>query len=133
MPRQIPDIAEQFSIEEKELSRLIRQVSRMLNMHSISSPDQYFEPFMSKLDLPPPMRTQVQHLWTLIKPHEDVWQGKKPMGVAAALIYKAANESGSPRTQSDICSIANVSEVTLRGLLRLIEGLLSKLGKGSQQ
>ena len=38
VPRQIPDIAEQFSIEEKELSRLIRQVSRMLNMHSISSP-----------------------------------------------------------------------------------------------
>ena len=133
MPRQIPDIAEQFSIEEKELSRLIRQVSRMLNMHSISSPDQYFEPFMSKLDLPPSMRTQVQHLWSLIKPHEDVWQGKKPMGVAAALIYKAANESGTPRTQSDICSIANVSEVTLRGLLRLIEGLLSQLSKGSQQ
>jgi transcription initiation factor TFIIB len=133
MPRQIPDIADQFSIEEKELSRLIRQVSRMLNMHSISSPDQYFEPFMSKLDLPPSMRTQVQHLWSLIKPHEDVWQGKKPMGVAAALIYKAANESGTPRTQSDICSIANVSEVTLRGLLRLIEGLLSQLSKGSQQ
>jgi transcription initiation factor TFIIIB Brf1 subunit/transcription initiation factor TFIIB len=55
------------------------------------------------------------------------------MGVAAALIYKAANESGSPRTQSDICSIANVSEVTLRGLLRLIEGLLAQLSKGSQQ
>lgn len=133
MPRQIPDIAEQFSIEEKELSRLIRQVSRMLNMHSISSPDQYFEPFMSQLDLPPSMRTQVQHLWSLIKPHEDVWQGKKPMGVAAALIYKTANESGTPRTQSDICSIANVSEVTLRGLLRLIEGLLTQLSKGSQQ
>ena len=133
MPRQIPDVAEQFSIEEKELSRLIRQVSRMLNMHSISSPDQYFDPFMSKLELPPPLRTQVLHLWSLIKPHEDVWQGKKPMGVAAALIYKAANESGSPRTQSDICSIANVSEVTLRGLLRLIEGLLAQLSKGSQQ
>ena len=56
---------------------------------------------MSQLDLPPSMRTQVQHLWSLIKPHEDVWQGKKPMGVAAALIYKTANESGSPRTQSD--------------------------------
>ena len=50
-------------------------------------------------------------------------------GRAAALIYKACNESGSPRTQSEICSIANVSEVTLRGLLRLIEGLLSNLVK----
>ena len=38
-----------------------------------------------------------------------------------------------PRTQSEICSIANVSEVTLRGLLRLIEGLMTKLGEASQQ
>ena len=59
--------------------------------------------------------------------HDDVWQGKKPMGVAAALIYKAANAAGTPRTQSEVCAVANVSEVTLRGLLRLIDGLLDKI------
>ena len=55
------------------------------------------------------------------------------MGVAAALIYKASTESGSPRTQSEVCNVANVSEVTLRGLLRLIDGLLSQLGYVSEQ
>ena len=93
LPRQIPDISRAFDVTEKELSRLIRQVSRRLNL----------------------------------------WQGKKPMGVAAALIYKASSESGSPRTQSEVCGVANVSEVTLRGLLRLIDGLLSQLGYVSEQ
>jgi transcription initiation factor TFIIIB Brf1 subunit/transcription initiation factor TFIIB len=55
------------------------------------------------------------------------------MGVAAALLYKVANESSSPRTQSEVCQVANVSEVTLRGLLRLIEGLLGQLGEVSKQ
>ena len=55
------------------------------------------------------------------------------MGVAAALIYKAASESGNSRTQSDVCKVANVSEVTLRGLLRIFDGLLAQLGEVSKQ
>ena len=127
LPRQIPDVADAFDITEKDLSRLIRQVSRRLNMHKITSPDEYFDKFMSDLGLEPAIRTPLDELWNTIKPHDDVWQGKKPMGVAAALIYKASSTAGSPRTQSEVCSVANVSEVTLRGLLRLIDGLLDKI------
>jgi glycine betaine/proline transport system ATP-binding protein len=120
-------------ITEKELSRLIRQVSRKLNLHKITAPNEYFDKFISDLQLPPNIFTQVNHLWSKIQPHEDIWQGKKPMGVAAALIYKAASESGTSRTQSDICKVANVSEVTLRGLLRIFDGLLAQLGEASKQ
>ena len=88
LPRQIPDVADAFDITEKDLSRLIRQVSRRLNMHKITSPDEYFDKFISDLQLPPNIFTQVNHLWSKIQPHEDIWQGKKPMGVAAALLYK---------------------------------------------
>ncbi|MDP6235489.1 MAG: TFIIB-type zinc ribbon-containing protein [Candidatus Poseidoniaceae archaeon] len=133
LPRQISEISEAFDVKEKELSRLIRQVSRRLNLHKISSPDQYFDKFISDLQLPPGIHTQLDHLWNVIKPHDELWQGKKPMGVAAALLYKVANESSSPRTQSEVCQVANVSEVTLRGLLRLIEGLLGQLGEVSKQ
>ena len=112
---------------------MIRQVSRRLNLHKISSPDQYFDKFISDLQLPPGIHTQLDHLWNVIKPHDELWQGKKPMGVAAALLYKVANESSSPRTQSEVCQVANVSEVTLRGLLRLIEGHLGQLGEVSKQ
>jgi transcription initiation factor TFIIB len=127
LPRQIPDIAEAFDITEKDLSRLIRQVSRRLNMHKITGPDEYFDKFISDLGLEPSIRAPLDELWSTIKPHDDVWQGKKPMGVAAALIYKASNETGSPRTQSEVCAVANVSEVTLRGLLRLFDDLLEKI------
>ena len=131
IPRLIPEIAEAYQIDEKELSRLIRHISRKFNMHTITSPSEYFDRFISELELPPNTRLQVDHLWQVIEPHSDIWQGKKPMGVAAALIYKAAKESGRARTQADICKISNISEVTLRGLLKLINGLLHRLGEAS--
>lgn len=127
LPRQIPDIASAFEITEKDLSRLIRQVSRRLNMHKITGPNEYFDKFISDLGLEPSIRGPLDALWQTIQPHDDVWQGKKPMGVAAALIYKASSDEGTPRTQSEVCAVANVSEVTLRGLLRLIDGLLEKI------
>ena len=127
LPRQIPEIADAFDITEKDLSRLIRQVSRRLNMHKITGPDEYFDKFISDLGLEASIRGPLDELWTTIKPHDDVWQGKKPMGVAAALIYKASSEAETPRTQSEVCAVANVSEVTLRGLLRLFDDLLEKI------
>jgi len=131
IPRQIPEIADAYQIDGKELSRLIRHISRKYNMHTITSPSEYFDRFISELELPPNTRLQVDHLWQVIEPHSDIWQGKKPMGVAAALIYKAAKESGRTRTQAEICKISNISEVTLRGLLKLINGLLRRLGEAS--
>ncbi|MCH1540739.1 MAG: hypothetical protein L7S56_04805 [Candidatus Poseidonia sp.] len=127
LPRQIPDIADAFDITEKDLSRLIRQVSRRLNLHKITAPNEYFDKFISDLGLEPSIRIPLDNLWQTIEPHEDIWQGKKPMGVAAALIYKATQETGTTRTQSEVCTVANVSEVTLRGLLRLIDGLIEKI------
>ena len=111
---------------------MIRHISRRFNLHTISEPSQYFDRFINELGLPPNTRMQIDHLWSAIRPHPDVWQGKKPMGVAAALIYKAAKESGHNRTQADVCSISNISEVTLRGLLKMIDGLLSKIGEASK-
>lgn len=125
VPKQIPDVAERFHIGEKELSRLIRQVSRKLNMHKITSPDQYFDKFVSDLELPPAALKEVHRLWSLIVEFEEEWQGKKPMGIAAALIYQASQNVDNSRTQSDICSIANVSEVTLRGINRDLSNLIT--------
>ena len=132
VPRQIPDVAETFEVAEKELSRMIRHISRIFNMHKISSPTEYFGLYISALKLPPNTQLQVDHLWSILEPHDQIWQGKRPTGVAAALIYKAASECGHKRTQAEICKVAKVSEVTLRGLLRLLEGLFKSLGESGQ-
>ena len=121
VPRQIAEICETFQVDEKELSRMIRHISRKFNMHKISCPSDYFGRFISDLKLPPKTSLEVDALWEAMKPHVDIWQGKKPMGVAAAIIYKAANKAGHKRTQADICKVANVSEVTLRQINRAIE------------
>ena len=127
VPRQITEISETFQVDEKELSRMIRHISRKFNMHKISTPSDYFGRFISDLKLPPRISLHVDELWETMKPHVDLWQGKKPMGVAAAIIYKAAAQSGHKRTQADICKVANVSEVTLRQINRAIERLFSRL------
>ena len=101
-------------------------------MHKISSPTEYFGLYISALKLPPNTQLQVDHLWSILEPHDQIWQGKRPTGVAAALIYKAASESGHKRTQAEICKVAKISEVTLRGLLRLLEGLFKSLGESGQ-
>ena len=130
VPRQIPEISQTFQVCEKELSRMIRHISRKFNMHKISSPSDYFSRFISDLQLPPKISLQVDHLWNVLKPHVNLWQGKKPMGVAAALIYKAASKSGHKRTQAEICKVAKVSEVTLRQLNRILNGVLNSESQG---
>ena len=130
VPRQIPEISQTFQVCEKELSRMIRHISRKFNMHKISSPSDYFSRFISDLQLPPNISLQVDHLWNVLKPHVNLWQGKKPMGVAAALIYKAASQSGHKRTQAEICKVAKVSEVTLRQLNRILNDVLNSEFQG---
>ena len=132
VPRQIQEISEIFEVNEKELSRMIRHISRKFNMHKISSPADYFGRFISDLKLPANISLQVDHLWAALKPHVNLWQGKKPMGVAAALIYKAAAESGHKRTQAEICKVAKVSEVTLRQLNRLVDGVFKSIGEADK-
>ena len=126
VPRQISEITQSFEVDEKELSRMIRHISRKFNMHKISSPSDYFSRFISDLQLPANISLQVDHLWSVLKPHVEMWQGKKPMGIAAALIYKAASLSGHKRTQAEICKVAKVSEVTLRQINHILDKVLKR-------
>ncbi len=123
LPRRIEDIAESFDMgrpqEMKELKRTIRLVSRELGMHHVTGPEEFFEKFHCDLGLPSKTLGRAHEIWAEVK--EDLaWQGKKPSGIAGVILYRASHDSGSPRTQSEVCGVCGVSEVTLRGLLRLL-------------
>ena len=62
----------------------------------------------------------------------DYWQGKKPSGVAGALLYNAAKIRGNSRTQAEICEVADISEVTLRGLLKVLKLALKQVGEATE-
>lgn len=132
LPRKIEEIAVSFDIESeagmKELKRTIRLVARRLGTHHITGPAEYLDVFHSKLGLPAPVLGEANYLWDRVGESME-WQGKKPAGVAGVMLYKAAQNRGHPRTQSEVCAVAGVSEVTLRGLLRILDALLSQLGE----
>ena len=132
LPRTIEEIAESFDMTGemglKELKRTIRLAARCLNAHHVTGPGEYLDKFHSDLGLPAPVLGEANYLWGRVGESME-WQGKKPSGVAGVMLYKAAQNRGHPRTQSEVCEVVGVSEVTLRGLLRILEALLAQLGE----
>ncbi len=127
IPRKIEDIGESFDmvsdVEVKELKRTIRLVARNLGTHHITGPEEYFEKFHSDLGLPPAVLGGAREIWDQVKDSLS-WQGKKPSGIAGVVLYYASQNSTSPRTQSEVCSVSGISEVTLRGLLKILSPML---------
>ena len=127
IPRRIEDVAETFDmisdVEVKELKRTIRLVARNLGTHHITGPEEYFEKFHSDLGLPPQVLGQARDLWSKVK-DDLIWQGKKPSGIAGVVLYWSSQNSTSPRTQSEVCKVSGISEVTLRGLLKILNQMV---------
>ena len=129
VPRRIEDVAKAFdmvsNVEIKELKRTIRLVARNLGTHHITGPEEYFEKFHSDLGLPPYVLGETRGLWNTVK--DDLsWQGKKPSGIAGVVLYRASQDSTSPRTQSEVCKVSGISEVTLRGLLKILNQMVAE-------
>ena len=127
IPRRIEDVGEAFDmvseVEEKELKRTIRLVARNLGTHHITGPDEYLERFHSELGLPPAVLGDARNLWIRIKDNLS-WQGKKPSGVAGVILYFVSQNSDSTRTQKEVCDVCGISEVTLRGLLKILSDMV---------
>jgi len=127
IPRKIEEIGSAFDmisdIEVKELKRTIRLVARNLGTHHITGPDEYFEKFHSDLGLPAYVLGEARETWDGIKDNLS-WQGKKPSGIAGVILYYASQNSTSPRTQSEVCAVSGISEVTLRGLLKVLKQMV---------
>ena len=127
IPRKIEDIGVAFDmtsdVEEKELKRTIRLVARNLGTHHITGPNEYFERFHSELGLPPAVLGDARDLWIRVKDNLS-WQGKKPSGVAGVILYFVSQNSDSTRTQKEVCDVCGISEVTLRGLLKILNKMV---------
>ena len=131
LPRSISELSESFEVKEKELKRIIRYATRMLGLHHITGPEEYLSLYHSNLQLPPAVLEEANYIWSKVK-NLDYWQGKKPSGVAGALMYNAAKMRGNTRTQAEICEVANISEVTLRGLLKVLGLALKQVGEATE-
>jgi transcription initiation factor TFIIB len=127
IPRKIEDVGEAFDmvsdVEEKELKRTIRLVARNLGAHHITGPEEYFEKFHSDLGLPAMVLGETRDIWAKVGGNLS-WQGKKPSGIAGVILYYASQKGTSTRTQSEVCKVSGISEVTLRGLLKILNQMI---------
>lgn len=84
------------------------------------TPDRYIDRFTEDLKLPMQCRNFAIRL--LLKAINKGYNtsGKDPKGIAAAVIYAASQMCGERRTQGEVCSTTQVTQVTLRNRKREI-------------
>jgi len=124
-PRTLDEIAEASGLEKREIGRTYRYVARELTIRILpADPKDYVPRFCSILNLSD--KVQANAIKILKKAKKlDITSGKGPTGVAAAAIYIACVLTGEKRTQREVASIVNVTEVTIRNRYK---ELVEKLG-----
>ena len=98
-------------------------MTRNLGTHHITGPEEYFEKFHSDLCLPAMVLGEARDLWARVGENLS-WQGKKTSGIAGVILYYVSQKSTSTRTQSEVCKVSGISEVTLRGLLKILNQMI---------
>jgi len=124
-PRTLDEIAEASGLEKREIGRTYRYIARELRVRILPADPKDFVPrFCSILNLSD--KVQATAIKILKKAKKmDITSGKGPTGVAAAAIYIACVLAGEKRTQREVASIVNVTEVTIRNRYK---ELVEKLG-----
>lgn len=127
-PITIEELSKNSRINKKELGRCYRLILWQLKIKiPTTSPKDFISRFTSELALS--SRTQNYALQILEKARRrGLIGGKDPSGMAAASLYIAAIQHGEKRTQREIASIANITEVTVRNRYKeLIKSLKLKI------
>ena len=124
-PRTLDEIAESSGLEKREIGRTYRYISRELKIRILpSNPIDFVPRFCSMLNLSDKVQARAIKILDQAK-KMDLTSGKGPTGVAAAAIYIACVLLGEKRTQREVASIVNVTEVTIRNRYK---ELVEKLG-----
>jgi transcription initiation factor TFIIB len=114
----LKEIAEVSGLETKELGRYVRILMRHLRIHGTRlDPLRLISSLGEKLELTMNTTRQAIDLFYHVKNRKLV-TGKKPMSVAATLIYIASIQTGERRTQQQIAKIARTTPATIRNRFR---------------
>lgn len=123
--RSLKEIASVTLLSKKEIARCYRLILKeMLYQMPITDPRNYITKIASKINLDEKHQGLAMQL--LMKGAElKATTGKDPIGLAAATLYMACLMNGENRTQREIASAADVTEVTVRNRYK---GLKAALG-----
>jgi len=113
-PRSIDEVAAVSRVDEMEFKRTYRYVVRELGLEvQPASPLSFVGRLRSKLDVSDETELRAREL---LKAAEGTgaFNGKSPVGLAAAALYAAGRLTNAELTQSAVGDAADVSEVTIR-------------------
>lgn len=132
-PRTLDEIHAVTGVPKREIGRAFRFIARQLGMRILpTDPAEYIPRFASQLGLSG--RTVTKGLEILKTAREkELTSGRGPTGVAAAVLYIAAQLMGERRTQRQVADVAGVTEVTIRNRYKeLIKELNLSMFKGME-
>jgi len=127
-PRSLDELEKVSRVDKMELTRTYRYIVRELKLEiKPADPEQYVPRFASELGLSDEAERQARQLLRDAK-ETGIHSGKSPVGLAAAAVYAAALLTNEKVTQSEVSTVADISEVTIRNrykeLLEVQDGTL---------
>jgi transcription initiation factor TFIIB len=113
-PRTVDEVAAVSRVDEMEFTRTYRYVNRELGLAvKPADPLQYLDRVHDGLDLGEETRRHARDLLQDAK-GTGVFNGKSPIGLAAAAVYAAGQLTGEQPTQDEVGEAADISTVTIR-------------------
>ncbi|WP_457556838.1 transcription initiation factor IIB [Candidatus Harpocratesius sp.] len=118
----------------KALALIVRRVLPDLGLrYSPISSNRLIYRFGNELHLSMPIQQKATRLLFIAKRSGMSRIGKDPKGIAAAVLYLAAKDTEEKRTQTNIASIARITEVTLRTRAKQIWKYTTRFARISAQ
>jgi transcription initiation factor TFIIB len=114
IPRSLEEVAAVSRVEQKEIGRTYRYISKELGLKMEPvDPKEYVPRFCSELDVSEEVKMKANEIID-VTAEQGLLSGKSPTGFAAAAIYAASLLCNEKQTQREVAAVAQVTEVTIR-------------------
>lgn len=114
IPRSLDEVAEVSRVPYKEIGRTYRYLAQELGLEMKPvDPKQYLPRFASELGVSEEVEVKAREIID-VSAKKGLLSGKSPTGFAAAALYAASLLCNEKRTQSEVATVAQVTEVTIR-------------------
>ncbi|NGM70546.1 transcription initiation factor IIB [Natronolimnobius sp. AArcel1] len=114
IPRSLDEVAAVSRVERMEIGRTYRYISQQLSLEMQPvDPKKYVPRFCSELEVSEEVQSKANEIIDTTA-EQGMLSGKSPTGYAAAAIYASALLCNEKKTQAEVASVAQVTEVTIR-------------------
>lgn len=125
VPRTLDEVSKAFELRRRDVSRTFNCIIRMLKIQlPLASPENYITRLCGQLHLNGKTQKLVKELLNEAS-EKGLINGRSPLAIVGALIYIASIVTHEKRTQAEIATAANVTEVTIRNRYKELKDVLA--------